>query len=64
MTRLTLLARSVVDGERPEVGVSKLIGLAALMASFLGAEQRPLIANHLRDEADALVPPFEGRALN
>jgi hypothetical protein len=64
MTRLTLLARSVVNGERPEVGVGKLIGLVALMASFLGAEQRLLIANQLRDEADALAPPFERRALN
>jgi hypothetical protein len=64
MTRLTLLARSVVDGERPEVGVGKLISLVALMASFLRAEQRLMIANQLRDEAEALAPSFERRQLN
>jgi len=64
MTRLTILARSVAHGERPQVGVGKLIDLVALMASFLDAEHRLMVAQHIKDTADAIAPPFDRRALH
>ena len=64
MTRLSLLARLVVNGERADLAVSKLVALVSLMASMLSAEARVAIAAQLRDEADVLCPPLDRRALH
>jgi hypothetical protein len=64
MTKVTVLARLVVNGERGDLAVMKLMELVALMASMLSAEARIAIAAQLRDEADGLAPPPGRRRLN
>jgi hypothetical protein len=64
MTRLAILAGSVIEGERAQMGVSKLIALVAVMASHLSSEARVAVADQLRAEADLLVPPFDRHALH
>ena len=64
MTRLSLLARLVVNGERADLAVSKLVALVSLMASMLSAAARVAIAAQLRAEADVLCPPLDRRALH
>ena len=64
MTRLSILARLVVNGERADLAVSKLVALVSLMASMLSPESRVCIAQQLRDEADMLCPPLDRRALH
>jgi len=64
MTKVTVLARLVVNGERGDLAVMKLIELCGLMASMLSAEARVAIAAQLREEANALAPPPERRALH
>jgi hypothetical protein len=64
MTRVSILARLVVNGERGDLAVMKLIELVALMASMLGAEARVAIIAQLREEADALVPSSDRHALH
>jgi hypothetical protein len=64
VTRLSVLARMMINGERPQVGVAKLIDLVGLLASMLNGEARLTIAAQLRDQADALAPPAERRALH
>jgi hypothetical protein len=64
MTRLSILARLVVNGERADLAVMKLIELCGLMASMLSSEARVAIARQLRDEADMLAPPLDRRALH
>jgi hypothetical protein len=64
MTRLSILARLVVNGERADLAVGKLFALVAVMASMLSPESRVCIAQQLRDEADALAPPLDRRALH
>jgi hypothetical protein len=61
MTRVTVLARLVVNGERGDVAVMKLIELCGLMASMLSVRARLQIAMQLRDTADCLAPPFDQR---
>ena len=64
MTRLSILARVVVNGERGDLAVGKLIALVAVMASQLSSEARVAIAQQLRAEADMLAPPVDRRALH
>ena len=64
MTRLSILARLVVNGERADLAVSKLVALVSLMASVLSSEARIAIAQQLRGEADMLAPPPDRRALH
>jgi hypothetical protein len=64
MTRVTILAKLVVNGERGDWATLKLIELCGLMASMLSAEARVAIASQLRDEANALAPPSDRRALH
>ena len=64
MTRLTILTRLVANGEPAQLAVMKLIDLISLLASMLSAEARVAIAAQLRDEANALAPPSERRALH
>jgi hypothetical protein len=64
MTKVTVLARLMVNGERGDLAVSKLIALVAVMASMLSSEARVNIAAQLRDEADILAPPPDRRALH
>jgi hypothetical protein len=61
MTKLTVLARLTANGEKAQLGVSKLIGLCSLMASMLSSEARVQIAAQLREEADSLMPPVDRR---
>jgi hypothetical protein len=56
MTKLSIMARMVVQKEDPQISVMKLIELVGLMASMLNGEARVAIADQLRDEADALAP--------
>ena len=64
MTKVTVLARLMVNGERADLAVSKLVALVSLMASMLSSEARVAIAQQLRAEADALCPPLDRRALH
>jgi hypothetical protein len=64
MTRLSIFARLVVNGERGDLATMKLLELVSLMASMLSAEARVAIAEQLRAEADLLAPPAERRALH
>jgi hypothetical protein len=64
MTRLSILAAMVVQGERAQVAVAKLIALASVMAAMLDGEARVAIAQQLRAEADMLTPPPDRRALH
>ena len=64
LTKVTLLARLMVNGERGDLAVSKLIALVAVMASMLSSEARVSIAAQLRAEADMLCPPLDRRALH
>jgi hypothetical protein len=62
MTRLVVLARAVVHGERGDVAASKLINLATVMAAMLSGRARLEIAAQLRDAAEMLAPPAEPRS--
>ena len=64
MTKVTVLARLTVQGEQAQLAVMKLVELCGLMASMLSAEARVAIAAQLKDEADALAPPLDRRALH
>jgi hypothetical protein len=54
MLRVSILARSLLEGEHGSEAVAKLIALAAVMASSLTLEQRITIAHQMRNEADQL----------
>jgi hypothetical protein len=60
-TRVTALAKLVVNGEQAIVAVSRLIDLITLMGSMLSAEARLLIAHQLIETASLLVPPRDRR---
>jgi hypothetical protein len=64
MAKVTVLARLMVNGERADLAVSKLVALVSLMASMLSSEARVAIAQQLRAEADMLCPPLDRRALH
>jgi hypothetical protein len=64
MTKLTDMARLVVEGEPGLTAAAKLLGLVTLMASCLGAEARLAVAEQMRQEADALMPPSDRRSLH
>jgi hypothetical protein len=64
MTKVTVLARLMVNGERADLAVRKLVALISVMASMLSSEARVAIAAQLRDEADMLAPPLDRRALH
>ena len=64
MAKVTVLARLMVNGERADLAVSKLVALVSLMASMLSSEARVAIAQQLRAEADILCPPLDRRALH
>ena len=51
-------------GDQAPTAVAKLIGLIVVMASCLPPEARIAIADQLKQEADALAPPFDRRALH
>jgi len=64
MTKVAVMARTLVNGEQALPAVAKLIALVVLMASCLSIEARVAIAAQLRDEADLLAPPPERRAMH
>jgi hypothetical protein len=64
MTKVAVMARMLVNGEQALTAVAKLVALIVVMASCLSAEARIAIAQQLREEADALAPPFDRRALH
>jgi hypothetical protein len=55
------MARMIVNGEQTLPAVAKLLGLILVMASCSRIEVRIAIAEQLRQEADALAPPFDRR---
>jgi hypothetical protein len=59
MTKLLILARLVVNGQRGDLAVMKLNELCGLMTSMLSAEARDAIAQQWRDLADASAPPSD-----
>jgi hypothetical protein len=63
MTRLSILARLVVNGERADLAVGKLIALVSLMASMLSSEARVAIAQQLRAEACCVRRWIGGRCI-
>jgi hypothetical protein len=64
MGKVMFMARMLVDGEQALTAVCKLIALVLCMASMMSAEERIAIAEQLRQEADALCPPPDRRALH
>jgi len=64
MTKVAVMARMLANGDQALPAVAKLIALVVVMASCLSAEARVAIAGQLRDEADALAPPYDRRALH
>jgi hypothetical protein len=64
MTKVVVMARLLVNGDQALTGIAKLIALVVVMASHMSAEVRVAIAAQLRDEADALAPPYDRPALH
>jgi hypothetical protein len=65
MRRLSILASSVLEGEHSWIAISRLLALASVMAAQLPIEERIVLADQMRHEAELLDPevdqPFRGR---
>ena len=57
MTRVVILADSLLDSEQPGVGIQKLIALVSVLSTCVDGKTRACIVEQLRAEADLLTPP-------
>jgi hypothetical protein len=56
MRKLSILASSILEGQHSWLAISRLIAVASVMAAELPPEERIILADQMRAEADLLDP--------
>jgi hypothetical protein len=64
MTKVTILARMLVDGEASLVAIAKLIALVVTLTACMSAEARVVIGQQLIEEGSNILDPPERRLLH